>query len=54
MTGWYFPGGIVLDQDHWIKQPAGYGMVNLVGNPPHGSKWNGVIVDCTTFAVKKS
>jgi hypothetical protein len=53
MTGFYFPGGVVLDQDHWISQPAGYSMVNLVGNPPHLSKWNGAIVGCTTFAVKR-
>jgi hypothetical protein len=53
MTGWYFPGGVVLDQSHWISQPPGYGMVNLVGNAPCGRKWGGAIVGCTTFSVHK-
>jgi hypothetical protein len=53
MTGFYFPGGVALDQSHWIIQPPGYGMVNLVGSPPRGRSWNGVIVDCSTFSVRK-
>jgi hypothetical protein len=54
MTGYYFPGGIALYQVKWIVQPAGYGMVNLVGGPPHGRQLAGAIVGCSTFSVKRA
>jgi hypothetical protein len=56
MTGYYFPGGVALDGTRWIHQPAGYGIVNLVGVPPRpgGKKFRGAIVGCTTFSLKRS
>jgi hypothetical protein len=55
MTGYYFPGGVALYGTHWIHQPPGYGMVNLVGRPPRrdGTTFRGAIVDCTTFSLKR-
>jgi hypothetical protein len=54
MSGFYFPGGVVLDQSHWIHQPPGYEMVNLVGRPPHARKLGGVIVGCSAFSLRRS
>jgi hypothetical protein len=55
MTGFFDPAGVFLDQDHWIKQPPGYGMVNLAGNPPStaGRTLNGSVVGCSPFSLKK-
>jgi hypothetical protein len=56
MTGYYFPGGVALYGTRWIHQAPGYNMVNLVGvSPRPGAKrFRGVIVDCTTFSLKRS
>lgn len=55
MTGYYFPGGVALEQSHWIKQPPGYEMVNVVGKSPvaGGKRFGGVIVDCSKFSLVK-
>jgi hypothetical protein len=55
MTGYYFPGGVALYGTHWIRQPPGYSMVNLVGAPPPpgGKKFRGAIVGCAKFALER-
>ncbi len=54
MSGYYFPGGVVLYQVKWIKQPAGYEMVNLVGGAPHAGHLAGAVVGCATFSLKRT
>ena len=56
MKGYWFPGGIALDGTRWIKQPSGYGFVNLVGRPPvKGARtFKGVVPGCTTFSLKRA
>jgi len=56
MTGTYSASGLVLDQDHWINQPDGYSMVNLVAPPPSGNTIQGTVEDlggCTTFSISR-
>jgi hypothetical protein len=56
MTGYFFAGGVVLDGTHWIHQPSGYGIVNLVGTPPRpgGKKFRGVVVGCAGFSLRRT
>jgi hypothetical protein len=56
MTGYYFPGGVVLNGIRWIHMPPGYAMVNLVGAAPRSGQntFDGAIVGCRTFSLKRS
>ncbi len=56
MTGTYSASGLVLNQDHWINQPDGYAMVDLVAPPPAGNTIQGTVQalgGCTTFSVSR-
>lgn len=58
MTGTYSAAGVDLNQSRWIREPAGYVMVNLNAGPPtDGGKvlrGNVSYVGCSTFTVRKS
>jgi hypothetical protein len=56
MSGYWFPGGVVLTGTRWIKQPPGYGFVGLVGPSPlkNAQTFKGVVPECSTFALKRS
>jgi hypothetical protein len=56
MSGYWFPGGVVLTGTRWINQPSGYGFVGLVGPSPLKSAktFKGVVPGCTTFSLKRS
>jgi len=56
MTGSYSPGRVTLDGRHWIHQPPGYVLVNLVGKPPPpgGKQFSGKAGGCSTFSLKRS
>jgi hypothetical protein len=52
MTGSYSPDGVVLNQDYWVSEPAGYEMVNLTAPPPSGSSMEGTVSPgCGSFSV---
>jgi hypothetical protein len=56
LTGNYSASsGLVLIPDHWINEPAGYGMVGLSGPSPSGNSMRGTVqgVNCTTFSVTR-
>jgi hypothetical protein len=55
MTGNYSASGLVLKEDHWINQPDGYYMVDLVAPPPTGNRIQGTVqdVDYTNRSVSK-
>ncbi len=57
MTGTYSATGLVLNQDHWINQPDGYSMVNLVAPPPTGNTIQGTVqadsAGCTSFSISR-
>ena len=56
MSGTYSSAGIVLNQEDWINQPAGYEMVNLVAPLPSGNQMRGTVEGapgCTAFVVTK-
>ncbi len=54
MSGYYFPGGIQLNQVRWIDNPGGYSMVNIVGGAPRHGRISGAVVGCTAFSVKRT
>ena len=60
MTGSFTANGENFSMAHWIRQPAGYVMVNLSAGPPEngGTVLNGNVSatggDCSTFSVKKA
>jgi hypothetical protein len=58
MRGTYSNDRMVLTQDHWVQQPAGYDMVDLASGPPTngGKSLSGSVTTpgCTTFAVQKN
>jgi len=58
MTGSFTADGENFTMGHWIKQPAGYQMVNLSAGPPTngGTVLNGNVsaTGCSTFSVKKA
>ncbi|MCW2938408.1 MAG: serine/threonine protein kinase [Actinomycetia bacterium] len=59
MTGTYTAIGLSLKQDHWIDQPSGYEMVDLVAPPIEGGNTLSGTVEaagrgCTTFSLRKS
>jgi hypothetical protein len=56
LTGDYSAsGGLVLNPDHWINQPADYEMVGFSGPPASGQSLRGTVKDpgCTTFSVTR-
>ena len=57
MTGSFTAKGENFTQQHWIRQSAGYEMINLSAGPPAngGTVLNGNVsfAGCTTFSVKK-
>lgn len=56
MTGTYSASGLVLNQDHWINEPSGYSMVDLVAPPPTGNTLQGTVQavgGCTSFSVSR-
>jgi hypothetical protein len=48
-------GGLVLNPDYWINEPAGYEMVGLSAPPPHANSMSGSVrgVNCSTFSVTR-
>jgi hypothetical protein len=48
-------GGLVLNPDYWIDEPAGYEMVGLSAPPPHANAMSGSVrgVNCSTFSVTR-
>jgi eukaryotic-like serine/threonine-protein kinase len=58
MTGTSSHSGVHLTHGHWIKEPAGYMMVDLSAPPASngGALLSGTVTtpSCTTFTVKKS
>ena len=58
MTGTDSHAGMRLAYGHWIKQPAGYEMVDLSAPPPSdgGDRLSGTVTTsgCTTFTVTRS
>jgi hypothetical protein len=56
MTGFMDPAGIFLNGNQWISQPAGYDMVNIVGDPPAGENTNlsGSVPGCSPISLKRS
>ena len=58
MTGTYSKTGMRLTHGHWIRQPAGYEMVDLSAPPPGngGDRLSGTVTTsgCTTFALTRS
>jgi eukaryotic-like serine/threonine-protein kinase len=58
MTGTSSHSGVHLTYGHWIKEPAGYMMVDLSAPPASngGALLSGTVTTpgCTTFSVKKS
>jgi hypothetical protein len=55
MTGFYFPGGVILEGSRWIHHPSGYRMVRLVGKPLRSSarRFSGAVVGCSAFSLKR-
>jgi hypothetical protein len=57
VTGTYSPAGVTLAQGHWVSQPRGWVMVNLIANAPaaSGTKLTGIVAYplCTTFTLSK-
>jgi len=57
MTGHVYPGSVVLKQNQWINQPAGYVMVDIVGTPPSAGAdvFTGSIPQCPgAISLRKS
>jgi hypothetical protein len=56
MVGKYSETGIVLRQDHWIDQPAGYTMVDLTGlistKGDHTFSGTVEVAGCTSFSLQ--
>jgi hypothetical protein len=56
MTGFIDPAGIFLDGDRWVRQPAGYYMVNIVSHLPahNDTSLSGSVPGCSAISLKRS
>ena len=48
-------GGLVLNPEYWIEEPADYEMVGLSASPPHANSMRGCVhgASCSTFSVTR-
>ncbi len=48
-------GGLVLNPEYWIEEPADYEMVGLSASPPHANSMRGSVhgASCSTFSVTR-